>query len=445
RSQHMKAQSHSLEEIPPSPDAKPYALKASYAAGQAELSCIHGYNAVDAERKKQFHQDALRYLRRIGAHLRASGITHLSCESNPGGIAVGGEVYARYLHSEKAMVLSVVLEPMEWMDLEGEAHADRDDCLAIRVERETVQSTASTASQIRQDPTGALPGKTRCHQTNKLTPSVHTVPTKLPPCYLNANYSSEITARCLLQLLEKAPARSIAYWQWLPDGSLLSSEQYPVIHAQRVEERRRARRMQGQWEPIVPREGEEASQLSDSYLAPMSSRLLYAGLDQPRMSHSREHVFLQCDFERESRAFLRALGGCLATSDYREMRMVEWDHQMVMQGEYRLSSDPEGVKLVVLLGSVKNTDVPQRYDHLLVAAFLRPQVAEEETSQGLPLHLAPPIRLSAGAYARQLLAALKRPLIPAEQPAPPRRSLSRSHKPRRTTEHDASREQLLFF
>ncbi|HEU5377490.1 MAG TPA: hypothetical protein VFV38_18870 [Ktedonobacteraceae bacterium] len=130
----------------------------------------------------------------------------------------------------------------------------------------------------------------------------------------------------------------------------------------------------------------------------------------------------------------------------REMRMVAWDHQMLTQGEYRVSPNPEGVKLVVQLGSVQNTDVAQRSDHLLVAAFLRPQAAEEETSQGLPIHLGPPIHLSAGTYARQLLTTLKRPLIPAEQPAPPpRRSLSRSHKPRRTTEHDASREQLLFF
>ncbi|HEU5384042.1 MAG TPA: hypothetical protein VFV38_52275, partial [Ktedonobacteraceae bacterium] len=180
-------------------------------------------------------------------------------------------------------------------------------------------------------------------------------------------------------------------------------------------------------------------------LPPFRGRIMYAGLDQPRMSHGEAHIFLQCDFERKSRAFLRALGGCLVASDYREMRMVAWDHQMVMQGEYRPSPNPERVKLVVQLGSVQNTNVAQRSDHLLVAAFLRPQAAEEETSQGLPIHLGPPIHLSAGTYARQLLTTLKRPLIPAAQPAPPpQRPMSRSHKPRRTTEQDASREQLLF-
>lgn len=437
----MKAQSHSLEEIPPSPDAKPYALKASYAAGQAELSCIHGYNAVDAERKKQFHQDALRYLRRIGAHLRASGITHLSCESNPGGIAVGGEVYARYLHQDKQRVLFLTLEPIQW----GDPPSDREDCLAIRVELELLQGEIS-ASQRKEEPSSVIRRTTRCHKAQKLTVSAHTVSTRRPSCYLNASASSEVIARCLLTLLNEPPIRPIAAWEWLPDGSLLAPAQYAEVLAQRKQAQQRERTAQGRWEPIVPREGEEAYQLSDSYLAPMSSRLLYAGLDQPRMSHGGEHVFLQCDFERESRAFLRALGGCLAASDYREMRMVAWDHQMLTQGEYRVSPDSEGVKLVVQLGSVQNTDVAQRYDHLLIAAFLRPQATEEETSQGLPIHLGPPIHLSAGTYARQLLTTLKRPLIPAEQPAPPlRRSLSRSHKPRRTTEHEASREQLLFF
>lgn len=439
------AQRYSLEEIPLSADLKPFALKMSYAAGEAELSCIHAYNAIDSARKKQFHQDALRFLRRVGGHLRASGVTCMSCDSNPAGIAVGGEVYASYLHAEKGLLLSVVLEPMD--DWEGETHTDRDDCLVIRVERETVQNTTPTlVSQIREEPPTVIPGKTRRHRAKKLTAYVHTVPTRCPPCFLNANYSSEITARCLLRLLEEAPARSIAFWEWLPDGSLLSSEQYPVVLARRTEDRRRARRMRGQWEPIVPREGEEATQLSDSYLAPMSSRLLYKGLEQPRMSHGGEQVFLQHDFEREARAFLRALGGCLAASGYRDLRIIEKDDQMLTQGEYRVSFDPEGVKLVVQLGEVMNTDVAQRHDHLLIAAFLHPQTTEEEGSQGLPVHVGPPIRLSAGAYARQLLAALKRPLVPADPPVPPSQRPARgSRASRRVAKQEASREQLLFF
>ena len=119
-----------LKNITTRGDPKPVRLAENYAAGEVELCGIHAYNAVDAERKQRFHRDASRFLHSVGAYLRRfAGFTQMSCHSNKGGIAVGGEVYATYLHPERRGRLDLAIESDGFW--EG---SPREDRLVIRAE-----------------------------------------------------------------------------------------------------------------------------------------------------------------------------------------------------------------------------------------------------------------------------------------------------------------------
>ncbi len=118
----------SLKNITSSRTLKPVQLAESYSAGEVDLCIIHAYNAVDAGRKERFHRDGSWYLHNVGAYLRQrAGFTHMFCRSNKGGIAVGSEVYATYVHPERRGRLDVVIESDDiW---EG---SPREDRLVIR-------------------------------------------------------------------------------------------------------------------------------------------------------------------------------------------------------------------------------------------------------------------------------------------------------------------------
>ena len=414
---------------------RPVRLAESYAAGEVELCVIHAYNAVDAERKERFHRDGSRFLHSVGAYLRRlAGFTQMSCHSNKGGIAVGGEVYATYVHPGRRGRLDVAIESDScW---EG---SPREDRLVIRAEwtlQEPEQSQEADQSQLASEQGSTLKRKSGRGKGITLTSYRHTLPAHAPRSRLNPNYDSEVTARCLLLVL--AADRAAEYWEWLPDGSRISAEEAEVERSRRLEARKRARNERGQWGPIAEDPAALNFQLQESYLAAISSRLLYAeahqpgassrGLEQPRMSRGGEETFLQRDFVRDAHAFLRALGNCLLEAGYREMRVEEPERLMLVFAEYR--KDESGPVLCVKLGSVSNTDVAQRHDHLVIAAFHIP-AGEDPGGEGERcIGLGVPIRLSPAAYACQLLAVQAAPVVaPDEQtPAPLAPSASRSRR-----------------
>jgi len=410
-----------LKNITTRGDPKPVRLAENYAAGEVELCVIHAYNAVDAERKERFHRDASRFLHSVGAYLRRlAGFTQMSCHSNKGGIAVGGEVYATYVHPERRGRLDVAIESDGFW--EG---SPREDRLVIRAEW---VGQEGDQSQLASERGPTFKRKSGRGKGVALTAYRHSLPARAPSLRLNPNYDSEVTARCLLLVLEAD--RAAEYWEWLPDGSRISAEQAEVERAERRQARERERRERGQWGPIAEDPAAETCQLQENYLAAISSRLLYAdapqpgansrGLEQPRMSRGGEETFLQRDFARDAHAFLRALGSCLRGAGYCEMRVEEPERLMLVCAEYRKAE--LGAVLRVKLGSVRNTDVAQRHDHLVIAAYLAPAGeaigGEGERCIGLGV----PIRLSAAAYASQLLVFLAAPVVAPDGQLPAARA-----------------------
>ena len=122
------------------------------------------------------------------------------------------------------------------------------------------------------------------------------------------------------------------------------------------------------------------------------------------MSRGGEETFLQRDFVRDARAFLRALGRGHRHAGYGQMRVEEPERLMLVFAEYRRAE--QGPLLRVKLGPVRNTDVAQRHDHLLIASFLAPAGEALEGEGDRCIDLCVPIRLSAALYARRLLSAL---------------------------------------
>jgi hypothetical protein len=392
----------------------PVRLADSYAAGEVDLCIIHAYNALDAERKERFHRDASRYLHSVGAYLRQlAGFTQMSCHSNKGGIAVGGEVSATYHHPDRGGRLAVTIASDAFS--EG---SPREDRLVIRAEwttQATDQSQVVDQSQPASEEGVPLKRKSGRGRGLTITSYRHVLTDRVPRSALNPNYDSEVTARCLLLVL--SATRAAEYWEWLPDGSRLSEEQAERERERRAAAAKRTRQERGQWVSIAADPAAGSCQLQENYLAAMSSRLLYAeghqpgassrGLEQPRMSRGGEETFLQRDFTRDGSAFLRALGSCLLGAGYVEMRVEEPEWLMLVCAEYR--KNEEGLVLRVKLGSVRNTDVAQRHDHLVIAAFSAPAgtAIGDEGEQCIGLGV--PIRLSASAYARHLLTELSAP------------------------------------
>lgn len=428
-----------MKNIPIRGGLKPVRLAENYAAGEVELCGIHAYNAVDAERKERFHRDASRFLHSVGASLRRlAGFTQMSCHSSKGGIAVGGEVYATYVHPERRGRLDVAIESDGFW--EG---SPREDRLVIRAEWIEPEADAGRPQEGDQSHLASEQGAPFERKGGRgkgitLTAYRHTAPARAVRSRLNPNYDSEVTARCLL-LVPQAD-RAAEYWEWLPDGSRIPAEQAEVERAECRQVRERVRKERGQWGPIAEDPAAENCQLQENYLAAISSRLLFAdvpqpgassrGLEQPRMSRGGEETFLQRDFARDAHAFLRALGSCLRDAGYTQMRVEEPERLMLVCAEYRKVE--QGAFLRVKLGSVRNTDVAQRHDHLVIAAYLAPA---GETIGGEGEHcigLGVPIRLSAAAYAGQLLAFLAAPVVaPDEQtPAAPAPTARKGHRER---------------
>jgi hypothetical protein len=76
--------------IPECKTLKACYLQGEYAAGQPQMSPIHAYNEVDAQRKKQFLDDSRLYMRSVGEHLRMlAGFTEQIIHVNPAGGALG--------------------------------------------------------------------------------------------------------------------------------------------------------------------------------------------------------------------------------------------------------------------------------------------------------------------------------------------------------------------
>lgn len=399
-----------MKDIPHRDKLKPVRLKDCYAAGEVGIDVIHAYNSVDAGRKRQFHHDASLFLHSVGAYLGRNGFAQMSCHSNRGGIAVGGEISATYLHPGRHLVLHVTVEAdCFW------GGSPREDRVLIQAERGMLEDNRASAA-----PQGQLlsePGTHRRHKSPRgkgKTPTAYTHirPVDSPRCYLNPNFDSEVAARCLLLVLERD--RATAYWEWLPDASLMTAEQAGAERERRREARKLAKARQVQWEPLVSVQESPACQLRDDYLAAGSSRLLFAvphlpgasghGLEQPRLSRGGEEVFLQRDFVRDARTFLHALGCCLLGNGYREMRVMEPERMMLIYGEYRTSGEGDVVR--VKLGPVTNTDVLQRHDHLVIAAFTAPAGSSQGERGEQCVQLGVPIKLSAATYAGKLMAAL---------------------------------------
>lgn len=410
-----------LKNIPTRQVPRPVRLAESYAAGEVDLCIIHAYNEVDVRRKEQFHRDGSRFLHSVGAYLRQlAGFAQMSCHSNKGGIAVGGEVYATYVHPERRGRLAVAIESDSCPD-----GSPREDRLVIRAEwipQEPEQAELADQSQLASEQGPTLRRKGGRGKGVTLTSYRHMLPAHSPRSHLNPNYDSEVTAHCLLLVL--AADRAAEYWEWQPDGTRTSAEEAQAERARLLEARKRARDERGQWGPIAEDPGALNFQLQENYLAAISSRLLYADATQPgeslrspgqpRLSRGGEETFLQRDFERDARAFLRALGSCLLEAGYREMRVEEPEWLMLVYAEYR--KDESGPVLRVKLGSVSNTDVVQRHDHLVIAAFLTPAEEAPGGKDERCIHLGVPIRLSAAGYARQLQGHL---VAPGKQPAAP--------------------------
>ncbi len=118
-----------------------------------------------------------------------------------------------------------------------------------------------------------------------LTAYRHTLPAHAPRSRLNPNYDSEVTARCLLDVL--SAERSAEYWEWQPDGSRMSEEQAEAERTRRIEAAKRERGARGQWVPSAEDQAAGSCQLQENYLAAMSSRLLYAEARQPGGSPHR--------------------------------------------------------------------------------------------------------------------------------------------------------------
>lgn len=409
-----------LETITTRDNLRPVRLAESYAAGEAELSIIHAFNHVDAERKQRFHQDALRFLRSVGAYLRRlGGFEQMACHSNKGGIAVAGEIYATYLHPGRKVRLEVAVES-DWSG-ESSDRQDRVVILAQRCDLAADQVPGETQGQPVQDQGLPLKRKSGRGKGVSIAAYRHAQPTAGGPrCCLNPDFDSEETARCLLLVLESP--RGTSFWEWLPDGTLMQDGQRYAYQQVRREARERARLAKGRWQPIVGEQAEAAGgvMLRDDYLAGMSCRLLFEGsppanggtnarkLEQPRFSRSGEQTFLQRDFERDAQSFLRALGRCLIPYGYGQMRLVEREDAMMAFADYR--RDPAGEVLRVKIGQVLNTDVVQRHDHLVICAFVAPDGTVEGSEDEQVIELGVPIRLTAGAYAAKLTAIMGEPL-----------------------------------
>jgi hypothetical protein len=330
--------------------------------------------------------------------------------SEKGGIAVAGEIYATYIHPEQPHWLSVTIEAGSQAD-----NSLRPDRVTIRAQwygqREGAVSDG-TSSQLAEEPPTYVKHRSPRGKSKAITSYQHILRESGPLCFLNATYTSAITALCLLSVMEAT--RPIHYWEWLEDGALMSQEQAEEAKRRLPEARLRAKSEKDQWRPLTRSEGDPSFKLQDSYLAPVSSRLLFVdragpgangrGLESPRLSQPGETVFLQRDFERDARRFLRTLGGCLAPYGFHEMRVVESDYKMMLAGEYR--SAPKREMLCVQIGAVNNTDIPLRHDHLIIAVSLSVENVGEKAQAGKRHLLGVPINLTASAWARQLAAAL---------------------------------------
>ena len=88
-------------------------LTGSKITGQV-LTSIDAYTTDGAAQKHQFLSDARRYLRATGRALALLGFTEQQIHTNPGGMAVSGEVYAEFRHPAHASWVFCLIESVPY-------------------------------------------------------------------------------------------------------------------------------------------------------------------------------------------------------------------------------------------------------------------------------------------------------------------------------------------
>jgi hypothetical protein len=356
--------------IPLRKKLKPIFLAEDYGAGQYHWCSIHAENLVDAQRKAQFLQDARRYLRSVGEHLRPAGFLEQYVSVNASGIAASGEVYGAFYRPgiPRFLRIEVSTEMVEGL-------TPRDDQVTLLAHWEEPRSANAP-------------------------------PRSGPNCWLNPCYSSAVTARCLQAVLAEE-GRNMHYWWWKDDSTLrdglMDEGQEALVRS--WHRHQRAKRRAQSWQPIPP--GGESSEnvcLREDYTAQPSSTALssLASLDVP---HLRPVVFLDRDLHRDGRAYLEALGVCLAAYGFTRKRIVLQEAGRFVWGDY-LKSGPGGssVQVRVKIGPIDNHNVLTRHDHVVVYTCAVP-VGWEGDEEDEPTHpyLYQPTHLAASRLA-QLLA-----------------------------------------
>ena len=358
--------------IPERKHVQPLFLQGDYAAGQYSMSPIHGYNSVDQARKDRFLHDGRAFLRSVGEHLRAMGFTEQEVWANSGGIAVSGEVYARYFRPGQARHIFIAIEGAAF----SEELSPREDSVTFLARWE----------QDRPNGRGNESG---------------------PNCWLNPNFSSASTAKCLVAVLETEGLMA-QYWWWQEDGTLLPNRQWHEhdYYALRWAARRKAEQLRDAWQPVVAQGGAVgADALRDDYTATLGPQLHY-GSPSPHLSPGGEETFLDRDLHRDARRYLEALGSILAAYGFTSRRVAEEAEGRFVWGAYRRPGESgQELQLRVRIGPVSNRDLITRYDRVVVYSYTVPfsceELDDEEEVANEQVHV--PTRLDAQALAQRIM------------------------------------------
>lgn len=367
--------------IPERKQLKALFLKEDYAAGQYSMSPIHGYNRVDQGRKDQFLQDGRAFLRSVGEHLRTLGFSEQEVQINRAGIAVSGEIYARFFRSGQDRHLFVAVESSAF----SEELSPRED------------SVTFLARWERDRPNG------RGRESG-------------PNCWLNPNFSSASTARCLATVLQTEGLMA-QYWWWQEDGALLPNMQWhEQDYALRWAARRRAVRQQQEWQPIVGAAGDSTATLRDDYTTTLGPQL-HLSTTTPHLSPGGEETFLDRDLHRDARRYLDALGPCLAPHGFTSRRVAEEKEGRFVWADYqRPAESGQELQLRVKIGPVSNRDLVTRYDHVVIYTCTVPYCEDDPEAEGTDDRVHVPTGLDAASLASRIMDQLS--IAAVAQPAP---------------------------
>lgn len=373
-----------MSQIKPSPiperkQLKPHYLKGDYAAGQYSMSPIHGYNRVDQGRKDQFLQDGRTFLHSVGEHLRTMGFTEQWVQVNHAGIAVAGSVYARFFRPATARHLFVAVESSAF----SEELSPREDSVTFLARWE----------QDRPNGRGTESG---------------------PNCWLNPNFSSASTARCLVAVLETEGLMA-QYWWWQEDGTRLSNMQWhEQDYALRWAARRLAEQQRQAWQPIVA--AGSITTLRDDYTTTLGPQL-HLGTTTPHLSPGGEETFLDRDLHRDARRYLEALGTCLAVCGFTSRRVAEEEEGRFVWADYkRPAQSGQELQLRVKIGPVSNRDLITRYDHVVIYSCTVPFSCDDPEAEATNEHVHVPTNLDTPTLAQRIMAQLS--IAAAVQPTP---------------------------